>query len=72
MNQSKEVKKILNESNIRSILWPPKSPDINIAEDAWKMIYDIVSDGPQYSNKKDLVLAIENAISHINSEQSQN
>ena len=35
------------------------------------MISYIVYDGPQYSNKKDLVLAIENAISHINSEQRQ-
>ena len=35
------------------------------------MISDIVYDGTQYSNKKDLILAIENAISHINSEQRQ-
>ena len=55
VHQSKEVKNFLNESNIRSILWPSKSLDINIVEDAWKMISDIVYDGPKYSNKKDLV-----------------
>lgn len=69
VHQSKEVKLFLKESNIRTILWPARSPDINIAEDVWKMISDIVYDGPQFRNKEDLISAIQNAIYHINSQE---
>lgn len=71
VHQSKEVKLFLKESNIRTVLWPARSPDINIAEDVWKLISDIVYDGPQFRNKEDLVTAIQNAICHINRQERQ-
>jgi len=71
VHQSKEVKMFLKKSNIRTVLWPARSPDINIVEDVWKLISDIVYDGPQFRNKEDLVSAIQKAICHINSQERQ-
>ena len=42
----------------KEVQWPAKSPNINITEDAWKMISDIVYDGPPFRNKENLVTAI--------------
>jgi len=67
VHKSKMVQKFLKDSNICSMPWPARSPDINIVEDAWKMISDIVYDGPQFHNKEELVEAITSAICHINS-----
>jgi len=52
VHQRKEVKLFLKKNNIRTILWPSKSPDINIVEDVWKLISDIVYDCHQFRNKK--------------------
>ena len=49
--QSKEVKLFVKKSNIRTALWPVRSSDINIANDVWKLISDIVYDVPQFRNK---------------------
>ena len=38
-------------SNINVLDYPPKSPDINITEDVWKLLSDAVYDGPPYENK---------------------
>jgi len=56
----------LKESKIPAMLWPAKSLDINIAEDVWKMISDDVYDGPTFSNKEDLIIAINSVIDRIN------
>lgn len=71
VHQSKEVKLFLKENNINTISWPARSPDINIAEDVWKLISDIVYDGPQFRNKGQLTGAIQNAIYQINSQERQ-
>ena len=44
-----------------------KSPDINITEDIWKMISELVYDGPQYHNKKELEKSNNGAIFKLNS-----
>ena len=66
VHRSKEVQRFFEESRIPSISWPSKSPDINITEDVWKMISDVVYDGPSFTCKQDLVSAITNAINGIN------
>ena len=71
VHQTRQVQSFLKASNVSTVLWPDKSPDINITEDAWKMIPDIVYDGPPFRNKENLVSSNTNAINHINSEQRE-
>jgi len=53
-------------SNINVLDWPPKGPDINIAEDVWKLLSDAVYDGPPYENNAVLFEKINNVIADIN------
>lgn len=46
--------------------WPSRSPDLNLIENCWSMISNIVYDGRQYENKCDLWTGIDAAVSHIN------
>lgn len=69
IHQAKLVKKFWNENQINNLNWPSKSPDINIVEDAWHMISNIVYDGPQFCNKSTLEKSISDAINLINCEQ---
>ena len=46
MHQAKVIKKFFISSGIRTLKWPAKSPDINIAEDVVRMISDLVYVGP--------------------------
>lgn len=71
VHRSKQVLSFLKASNVNTILWPAKSPDINITEDVWKMISSVVYDGPPFTNKQNLVNTITNAINQINSEQRE-
>ena len=66
VHTAKVVTKFLKDANVPIIKWPSKSPDLNIVEDVWKMISDIVYDGPQFQNLKDLELKVKNAIEAIN------
>ena len=52
--------------NIRVINWPARSPDINIVEDIWKKISDLVYNGPQFRNRNDLSNAVTNAVKELN------
>ena len=47
--------------------WPSLSPDLNIVEDVWKIISDLVYDGPQFLNAADLQKKIVDVIQIINS-----
>lgn len=67
VHKSKLIKDFMKESEISVLNWPAKSPDLNITEDMWKKISDIVYDGAQYKNKAELCLSIKNAIHLINS-----
>ena len=60
----------LNEHFPMMLEWPAKSPDLSPQENVWKMISDIVYDGPPYSNTNDLMKAIENAVKFINEKKS--
>jgi hypothetical protein len=48
------------------IKWPARSPDLNIMENVWGMIADIVYDGPQYDDLETLWEAILDAVQVIN------
>lgn len=67
IHRSQLVKKFFNESDIKLLEWPPMSPDINIVEDMWKKLSSMVYDGPQFSNKTDILIKIKQAVDTINS-----
>ena len=66
VHKARKVKDFMKLSKIRVIDWPSKSPDLNIVEDIWKKLSDMVYDGPQFKNKDELVIAINNSILELN------
>lgn len=57
----------MQENEIKSLSWPPYSPDFNLIEHIWHMLSEIVYDGPQYKSNDKLWEAIEKATEIINS-----
>lgn len=49
--------------------WPARSPDLNIIENVWSMLAQIVYDGKQFANKDDLWSAIDRAVEILNTEK---
>lgn len=66
VHKAKVVKKFMADSNIKVIDWPARSPDINIVEDIWSLLSEMVYDGPQFSNIKELTNKLESCIYDIN------
>lgn len=69
---AKIITEFLSASNIKVIKWPAISPDLNIVEDVWRMIAELVYDGPQYDNSMKLKENISNAILLINQQHRGN
>ena len=56
---------------IQNIEWPDRSPDLKIIENVWSMLSDIVYDGSQPRNLKELEQQIIDGVSTINNENSE-
>ena len=50
--------------------WPARSPDLNPVENIWKMLSDIVYDGPCYNGTEELMEAIDKAARFLNENRS--
>jgi transposase len=57
----------LKSAKIKTFEWPSMSPDLNIQENVWKIISDIVYDQKQYTSAESLWKSIETAVAQINS-----
>lgn len=68
---SKVAKTFLGEQCFQTLEWPSRSPDINIMENIWKIISDLVYEGNQPQNLKKLEENIIKAIWTINNEKLQ-
>lgn len=66
VHRSKETTNFLKSANVKILKWPPRSPDMNIIEDMWRVISDIIYDGPPYETREQLRLAIKKAIDDLN------
>lgn len=67
VHKSRKVQAFVQEREIRVLKWPAKSPDLNIVEDCWKLISDLVYDGKQFHSKQDLITKITKVINELNS-----
>lgn len=63
------AKEYFAKQSFQVLEWPSKSPDINIMENVWKMISNIVYEKDQPKNIKVLQEKIVSAVFHINSEK---
>ena len=54
VDKAKIVKDFMTKYNVNVLEWPAKSPDLNIVDDIWKMLSDIVYDRRSFENMKEL------------------
>ena len=65
-HKSKLIKTFLDSNKIKTLEWPPYSPDLNIVEDIWALMSKIVYDNKQFYNCQMLSDEITNAVNLIN------
>lgn len=68
---SKKTMEYLNGERFTTLKWPSKSPDINIMENVWKMISDIIYEERQPNSKAELRQRIHEAILLLNSSRTK-
>ena len=64
---SKATTQYLKSAQINTFEWPSMSPDMNIQENIWQLILEIVYDQQQYNDNDLLWEAIKKAVNEINS-----
>ncbi len=66
-HRSKFTKGYLFDNDVDVLPWPARSPDFNIIENLWGIIFrdDIYKDSKQYADKEELKVAIQKAWNNI-------
>lgn len=68
---SKETKNFFKKINIDLLDWPPYSPDLNIIENIWHILSEMVYDGTPIRNLKELEDRIYDAVKNFNVTKQQ-
>lgn len=69
---SKQTLNYMKSAKIKTFEWPSMSPDLNIMENVWKMLSDIVYDGNQFYKADAMWLSVKNAVDQINLTKREN
>ena len=51
---SKLMKELLAKVNMTTLEWPARSPDLNLIENVWEMLAQLVYDGPEITKEAQL------------------
>jgi len=58
-HNNKTIKQYFDDQNIPVLQWPAQSPDLNITENVWSFLSDLVyANGKQYQSKNELEAAV--------------
>lgn len=71
IHSSRLTREFLRTSGIKPIEWPPYSPDLNIMENIWSMLQDVVYKFKKARNLKELVNNIKTAVHVLNTEKRE-
>lgn len=66
IHTAKKVKDLAKKINLKILDWPARSPDLNIIENVWKMMDDIIYDRSIFNSKEDLINEIKKTFLHFN------
>ena len=64
---AKQSKEFFKTQDFETVQWPSKSPDINLMENIWKILSDIIYSNNQPKNQKELRERLFQAVDEINS-----